>query len=730
MTHHLGLHKKRGKTRLGQAFLGSALLLGGSLWAPSMVAAEEGQVAAAPSNAAKATGGFGDSRFVDEITIVATRSPIKAFEYPGMVSVISRDDIEIQQPSTPDDLLRYMPNVEFVGGPRRTGETPSIRGFSGADVIILVDGARQNFGSGHDGRFFIDPSLLRQVDVLRGPASAIYGSGGNGGVIEFRTVTALDFLDEGTDFGYAVSAGYQSANIERSGTLTTYGMLGDNTDFITSITKRDSGRIRLGDGSELRDTDDDVLAGIAKLTGRVNDSSTLDLSLTHFANTAEEPNNGQGVGQHGVVEKDVGSTTIRGGWSYDNPDNRYLNADLVVYYTAFQADELRLDANGTGPQGELLKRDVETIGLRFDNRAQLSGQRGDSGVTLLYGIEYYADEQDGEAGSGQRDGVPDADASFLGVFAQADMRLNPEFIPGEFIILPGVRYDDYEAESSIAAKVDRREWSPRLSVSYLPTEWLQTFASYGKAFRAPSFDELYLSGIHFQIPIPGATITNRFVANPGLKPQTTRTFEFGAGLDFQNVFSDDRDRLQIKAAHFIVWGKDFIDLQVTQPEPFTDCNPFIFGTCDGTTTTVNVPNAKLQGSEVTAKYETRLTQVTLGFSSISGENEDTSAHLGVLAPDQYTVAISRSLPRLDAHIGWKAIAAASFDDTNDPAEARAGYVVNDVFIGWQPRSGVLEGFRLDLGVDNLFDIKYARTFTDALEPGRNFKLQLGWSQNL
>ena len=65
---------------------------------------------------------------------------------------------------------------------------PARRLAFGPDVIVMFDGARQNFGSAHDGRFFIDPSLLKSVEVLRGPASSLYGSGGTGGIIEFRTM--------------------------------------------------------------------------------------------------------------------------------------------------------------------------------------------------------------------------------------------------------------------------------------------------------------------------------------------------------------------------------------------------------------------------------------------------------------------------------------------------------------------------------------------------------------
>ncbi|HEX9782875.1 MAG TPA: TonB-dependent receptor plug domain-containing protein, partial [Opitutaceae bacterium] len=133
-------------------------------------------------------------KILDTISVTATRNPIKSFEYPGMVSVIGREEIQSRQASTPDDILKFVPNVDFAGGPRRTGETPSIRGFSGPDVIVIFDGARQNFGSAHDGRFFIDPNLLKQVEVLRGSASSLYGSGGTGGVIEFRTKDATDYL--------------------------------------------------------------------------------------------------------------------------------------------------------------------------------------------------------------------------------------------------------------------------------------------------------------------------------------------------------------------------------------------------------------------------------------------------------------------------------------------------------------------------------------------------------
>ena len=72
------------------------------------------------------------------VTATATRNPIDLFAFPDTISVLGRPEIQARQRMAPDDLLRFVPGVEFTGGPRRTGEEPSIRGFDGADVISTI----------------------------------------------------------------------------------------------------------------------------------------------------------------------------------------------------------------------------------------------------------------------------------------------------------------------------------------------------------------------------------------------------------------------------------------------------------------------------------------------------------------------------------------------------------------------------------------------------------------
>jgi hemoglobin/transferrin/lactoferrin receptor protein len=264
-------------------------------------------------------------------------------------------------------------------------------------------------------------------------------------------------------------------------------------------------------------------------------------------------------------------------------------------------------------------------------------------------------------------------------------------------------------------------------VSYLPTDWSLLFANYGTAFRAPTVNELYTSGVHFRIPVGGG-ITNRFVPNPDLEPQRTQTFEFGAGVDFDDV-AVSGDRFQLKATHFRTEGEDFIDTQVNQPTPFVDCNPFVPGNCNGTTQSVNVADASLWGNEVEASYDNRRVRVQLGLSTIDGENDATGEPLGVLTPPQVTVDTALKLPEIDSIVGWRLLAADEFDNVSDPADERDGYTVHDLYFAWTPGEGVLEGLRVDLGIDNVFDKAYSRVFTGALEPGRNFKGFVRYSLN-
>ena len=179
------------------------------------IAALAAALASAPAFAQSETEGEGPAdtalaapgvTYLDPISIFATLNPIASFEYPGQVSVVERDAIQTRQASDLEDVLQHVPGVLVDGGARRSGQAPTIRGFREEDILILLDGARQNFISGHDGRLFIEPDLLKSVEVVKGPISSLYGSGGLGGAIALTTVDASDFLALARQWAFAPRA--------------------------------------------------------------------------------------------------------------------------------------------------------------------------------------------------------------------------------------------------------------------------------------------------------------------------------------------------------------------------------------------------------------------------------------------------------------------------------------------------------------------------------------------
>ncbi len=142
----------------------------------------------------------------DEITVTATGNARSAFEAPMMVSVIDATAPENQTASSAADLLRKVPGLTLDGTGRTNGQDVNLRGYDRRGVLVLVDGVRQGTDTGHLNSTFLDPALIKRIEVVRGPSALLYGSGALGGVISYDTVDASDVLDAGKNSGYRVFA--------------------------------------------------------------------------------------------------------------------------------------------------------------------------------------------------------------------------------------------------------------------------------------------------------------------------------------------------------------------------------------------------------------------------------------------------------------------------------------------------------------------------------------------
>ena len=135
--------------------------------------------------------------------MTATRGPKPIVDVPATVSIITDQQLERWDAVRPSDVVRYEPGVTVGNQPARGGQTNYvIRGIGENRVLLLQDGLRvqdfpgSNVGAGTYSRNFIDLDTVKQVEIVRGPASALYGSDALGGVVNYIRKDPSDFLDQ------------------------------------------------------------------------------------------------------------------------------------------------------------------------------------------------------------------------------------------------------------------------------------------------------------------------------------------------------------------------------------------------------------------------------------------------------------------------------------------------------------------------------------------------------
>ncbi len=638
---------------------------------------------------------------LDSVTVYATRKAQSTFNAPAMVNTIEIDAAGTATSGTLTDILDHQVGVEVEGGPRSSGQTVRIRGYSDSAIITLIDGRRQNFVTGHDGRQFIDSSLLKSVEIVRGSSSSIYGGGGIGGVIAFETKDAADLLEPGDEFGVSTSMLFRSANNTFSPIVSAYGRTA-NLDYLGSLTYKRAGDINLGDESEL-ETEERILNLLAKVGYTFADYHTAKFEVTAFNNDGEEPNNPASTGD--VVGKEISDLQFSLKYEFDNPDNDWLKPKLHLYHNRTQTDEEDLTGANAG---RVRSRDFRTLGLAADNQSLVTFEGGGD-HTFSYGIEYYRDTLDSSSTSGTFDGVPNAESKSFGIYLQDEIVFNTD--AGQFTVIPAARYDHYSSEDNGGNSQSEGAVSPKLSVSYKPNEAFMVYSSVARAFRAPDLTETYATGLHF--PGGGPIPNNFFVANPDLKPETVTTVEIGAGLDLNSVITD-RDQLQIKAAAYQSWGEDFITLDVD-----------VFG---GTTTNSNVDKAKLFGWEIESKYRTGPFGAKVGLSYIEAENDNTGEYLRNSTPVTLVTDLNYTASSISSVFGWKMRAADDSDKVSSSDTQTDGYAMHELYYRWAPTDGDFKNLTVDLSLENLFDTEFRRKGAAVAEEGQsiNAKVSYKW----
>lgn len=633
---------------------------------------------------------------LEAVTVTATKTERSALDVPASVSVIGTDQLQRDQVRDLGDVLKNIPGAEMSGGPRSLGEQPNLRGLGASRMVIGIDGARQNFESGHRGRIFMDPDLLKQVEVLRGPSSVLHGSGALGGVLAMTTKDAADLLRPGENLGAIVRGGYQTGNVDRMVSGAVFGRA-DNFDAVVNGVKRNSKNVELGTGVNLQDSARDSDNGFAKFGVTVGDFHTFGFSAMKFEEQDKVPSNPSSApsSSNPVLDRQTDQENYTFRYSYNDPSNDLIKINTLVYDNTTNITEDRLPQFGTARHDTT---QFDTSGIDMRNTSTFGrGEKIEQAVTI--GIDWYKDEQEGKRNFQPRTSFSDAEAQLYGLYIQDEIKLFDDWT-----LTPALRRDAWNTNPSMNNKTEQSESriSPKVTLMWQAQPWLSLYTSYAEAFRAPTMIELYSTH-------PGFTTLDA----SNLRPEVMTNYEGGFRLKFDNVIAKE-DALRVKFSYYDASVEDYIDSE--------------FNTTALTARNFNVPKAHLNGFESEIGYDAGTVFASLGASAVRGDDETNNRPLTTIPQDKGVLGIGGRYQPYDLTFGWRGsllleqdrIPVTTASGTSVPPTG--GSFVQDIYATWLPQNGYLAGTRIDFGIDNLFDVAYRRHLSKFEEEGINFKL--------
>lgn len=635
----------------------------------------------------------------DTIVVVATRTPGKLADTAAPVSVVTSQTYEDRQSQSPYDALRLMPGVNVGGGPRQQGEMPAIRGFDRRQIIVTVDGARRNTTETLRSPLYVDPSFLHQAEVLKGASSALYGAGGLGGVLAFETISAQSQLEEGKDVGARAFAQYQSGSDAQRYGGQVYGRAGA-VDALFAVAFRDSGKIRMGGGDELDPADSNTKTWLAKVGVNLGnfraEASQKYFTLDDFGPNNPQADNSFVAKQPHTVTAHESVLSLTGG-----NDSGSWTMKATLYRTSLRWV--------TDPYLNLTGSDTMT---RTTGGSLLSTHQFDLGGIsnkLTVGMDAY-EERNQNVSNGAADTVnPDGKQTVFGVFAQDEIGLAPWLS-----LTPAVRWDQFKTSVDTAVSPDQKtdKVTFKGTVAARPVEGLLLWASYGEAYRAPTVSELYQN-------LSRTSALFNFRPNNALKPESAEEFDIGLGYNASGLFAGN-DRLSLRASWFTSNVSDLITSRTVGS--FTRTFPF-----SGTGLVFqyqNVSKARRRGLEAELSYGIGPVDLTVAYSRVRSVDRNTAENL-FSPPDK--LALTASLTIIDpVKVNWTSQIVWAQDYDTTVIRRRAAYDVHDIFLTITPAS---LPFRLDLGMTNIFDKRYAlyknsTANPNTFEEGRSARITL------
>ncbi|TIL30133.1 MAG: TonB-dependent hemoglobin/transferrin/lactoferrin family receptor [Mesorhizobium sp.] len=636
---------------------------------------------------------------LDQILVVS-RTGETAIDSLASVSHVDQEQLQRRMATTPNDMLLGVPGVAVQADARRVSSSINIRGLQDfGRVAVIVDGARQNFqrsDHGPQSTFYIDPELIKSVDVIRGPVANTYGSGAIGGVVLFETKDADDYLRDGETWAASATGRYESNGEGWTTSAAGAYRFNENWDVLGNIVYRDYDDYKDGGGDTVDGTGFDVLSGLLKTTIRPNENSELKLGWNGTSDGWNEVSGGAPVN-----DVDLEANTFTARYNITDADKSWLDLHVNASYNKTNMEMTSLVPQNrfdpvTGlpivlPAGSMSTFDVGTSGIDIWNTSRFET----AGIAheLTYGGDWVGDDvETGGAAGGASFYTPSGKRSVSGAYIQD--KLTWDWLE----IIAGLRYDSYKLESDVGETSGDR-LSPRITVGVSPFETaslagLQFYGTYAEGYRSPSLSETLISGNH------PAGVSFPFLPNPDLKPETGKTVEFGINYKRDDIL-EAGDAFRFKAAYFNNDVEDYIaDVTLSAFDPTSGC-PFGPGIpiC---VQYQNFAQAKINGFEMEAVYDAGWGYAGLSASIIDGHTisyDGERAELLTIPSSQVTAQLGLRFLEDKLTVGGEV----QYNGKPKGNPIADDYTLVNVFASYQAS----DNFKIDFRADNLFDVKYA-----------------------
>lgn len=490
----------------------------------------------------------GDSSIEESVNVLLSEAVVttaskrrqRIADVPMTVAWIPADELEGTGAFTLCEAVQYFPGLECRRGSMRKAAV-SARGlgsnYLSNRLLLLQDG--RPLTDPWTGQFYADETTpltnLKQVEVIRGPGSSLYGSNAFSGVINLIQRQPADLIPEGQNIGFdgRVLAGQentyrvQATAAGRAGPVEAlanyYGFSSDGPQLFSNP---QTGLVDNNQDSLVHQVSGKIRAGVFSFDADFTDAE---------------------IGRPGGTQ--ISTVGNCGRCHYTPNDTEHVqNLNAAAQVDTQVTDNLRVFAQAFGlfkrrvvDQQNMITGELQpALGKRrrFGGEARALLNVGDLNITFGGDVkDDLVNNQNVLSGLTQ----DDTTQMIIGGFVDAEYRPT-----SNLVLSAGARYDNYQIPENVwAARED--QLSPRASVVFHALPELTLRTNYGRAFRAPTLAELAINQQMYAATLLG---------NSELRAETLDTFE--AAVDFWPF----ERRVRLTATGFYNLAKNFINQEL------------------------------------------------------------------------------------------------------------------------------------------------------------------------